>query len=134
MSQENVEHFRRVIELLNREDVDGALERAADDFVVDMSNSIGPDKGVYRGKERVRELWRSLHDGVDAMRWEPEEFIEVDEERLIVAGRVRARGRGSGVEVEAVSAWLLTISGGEDRSWKLYQSKAEALEAAGLRE
>jgi ketosteroid isomerase-like protein len=134
MLRENVEIVRRALELWNRGDVDGALEEAADDVMVDMSNAIGPDKGVYRGKERIRELWTSFHDAADAIRWEPEEFIEVDEERLIVAGRVRMRGRDSGVEVEAMSAWVWTIRDGEGRSVKLYQSKSEALEAAGLRD
>jgi ketosteroid isomerase-like protein len=135
MSRENVELVRRAIELWKLGDVDGALEEAADDVVVDMSNAIGPDKGVYRGRERVHELWASFHDAADAIRWEPEEIIEVDEERLIVVGNVRMRGRGSGVEVKAVSAWLWTISDGKGRSVKLYQSKAEALKsrrAAGV--
>jgi ketosteroid isomerase-like protein len=134
MSEENVEHVRRVIELWNREDVDGAVEMAADDIVVDMSNSIGPDKGVYRGVEQVRELWKSLSDPFDAVRWEAEEIIEVDEERLIVVVHAFMRGRGSGAEVDAVNAALWTISDGKGRSMKLYQSKADALEAAGLRE
>jgi hypothetical protein len=41
------------------------------------------------------------------------------------------RGRGSGVEVDAVGAQLWTIRNGKVRSVKLYQSKADALEAAG---
>jgi hypothetical protein len=38
------------------------------------------------------------------------------------------------VTVDAATAWLWTFSGGEGKSMKLYQSKAEALEAAGLSE
>jgi ketosteroid isomerase-like protein len=82
MSQENVEYVRRAIELWNRGDIDGSLEMAADDLVVDWSNSIGPEPGVYRGEERIREAWTSLHDAVDTIRWDPEEIIEVDEPRL----------------------------------------------------
>jgi ketosteroid isomerase-like protein len=134
MSRENVEQVRRVIEAWNRGDVDGALESAADDLVVDWSNSIGPDQGIYRGKEQARGLWASLVEAVDTIRWEPEEIIEVNEERLIVVIHAWMRGRGSGAEVDAVSAALWTIRDGKGRSVKLYQSKAEALEAAGLRE
>jgi hypothetical protein len=47
--------------------------------------------------------------------------------------RARMRGPGSGVEVNAVSSGLWTIRDGKGRSFKLYQSKADALEAAGLR-
>ena len=63
-----------------------------------------------------------------------EEIIEVDESRVIAVNHVRMRGRGSGIEVDAVGAQLWTISEGKGRSIKLYQSKADALEAAGLSE
>jgi hypothetical protein len=68
------------------------------------------------------------------VRWDPEEIIEVDETRLIVLNHVRMRGRGSGVQVDAIAAQLWTITDGKARRVKLFQSKSEALEAAGLRE
>jgi ketosteroid isomerase-like protein len=134
MSQENVEVVRRVFDSINLGDVDGALEAAADDFELDWSNSIGPAKGVYRGKEQVREVWTSFLEAFGALRWDPEEIIEVDERRVIVVNHVRMHGRESGVEVDAVGAQLWTIGEGKAQSIKLYQSKAEALEAAGVRE
>lgn len=134
MSQENVEIVRRVFEAVSRRDVDAALASAADEFVIDWSNSIGPAKGIYRGKERVREFSTAFLEAFEYVQWHPEEIVDVDESRVIVVNHARVRGRGSGVEVDAVGAQLWTISGGKARSMKLYQSKAEALEAAGLRE
>ena len=134
MSQENVEIVRRVFESINRRDVDGALENAADDFEVDWSNSLSPDKGIYRGKDQVRELWATFVEAFDELQWDAEEIIEVDESRVIAVNHVRMRGRGSGVEVDATGVQLWTISGGKAQSVKLYQSKDEALEAVGLRE
>jgi ketosteroid isomerase-like protein len=134
MSQENVELVRRVFDSISRGDIDRALETSADDFEMDWSNSIGPDKGVYRGREQVREFWASFVEAFESLRWDPEEFIEVDESRLIVVNHTRMRGRGSGVEVAAVGVQLWTISDGRAQSLKLYQSKREALEAAGLSE
>jgi SnoaL-like domain len=110
------------------------LEAAADDFKMDWSNSIGPLKGVYRGREEVVNFWRSFIDAFESVRWDPEEIIDVDESRVIVVNHVRVRGRGSGVAVEGTGVQLWTISGGEARSMKLFQSKGEALEAAGLEE
>jgi ketosteroid isomerase-like protein len=134
MSEENVKIVRRVFDSINRGDVDGALESAAEDFEMDWSNSIGPAKGIYRGKEQVREAWTSFVEAFDELRWDPLEIIEVDESRLIAVNHVRMRGRGSGIEVDAKGAQLWTISEGKGRKLKLYQSKAEALEAAGLSE
>jgi ketosteroid isomerase-like protein len=129
MSRENVELVRRVYDAVNEGGVDAALEFAADDCVWDWSNSIGPAKGVYRGKEQVRQFTASFVDAFDEVRWDPEEIIDVDHARVIVVNHVRMRGRGSGVEVDAVGAQLWTITDGRVQSVKLYQSKADALEA-----
>ena len=134
MSQENIDLVRRTIDLFNRREIDRALETAHEDFEMDWSNSIGPLKGVYRGHEGVVKLWESFLEAWDEIRWDPQEIIELDETRLIVVNHVRMRGRGSGVEVEATGVQIWTITDGKGRSMKLYQSKREALEAAGRSE
>jgi ketosteroid isomerase-like protein len=133
VSEENTELVRRVYELLNGGGVDAALKLATEDCVWDWSNSIGPAKGIYRGKEQVRELSASFVEAFEEVRWDPEEIVEVDDSRLIVVNHIRMRGRGSGVEVDAVGAQLWTITEGRVQSVKLYQSKAEALEAVATR-
>jgi ketosteroid isomerase-like protein len=132
MAQDNVELVRRIIELFNRKDIARVLDAVADDFELDWSNSIGPLKGVYKGREGALELWESFLDAWDEIRWDPQEIIEVDDARVIVVNHVRMRGGGSGVDVEATAAQLWTITDGKGRSVKLYQSKAEALAAAQL--
>ena len=132
MSQENVEILRATIAAINRGDLDQALVAAHEDFEADWSNSIAPHGGVYRGRERARELFEAFLEAWEEFRWDVQQIIEVDEARVVVVNRVRARGRGSGVEVDATGAQLWTITGGEVRSVKLYQSKADALEAVGL--
>jgi len=134
MSQENIDLVRRTIDLFNRREIGRALETAHEDFEMDWSNSIGPLKGVYRGREAVLELWEFFLEAWDEIRWDPQEIIELDETRLILVNHVRMRGRGSGVEVEATSVQLWTITDGKGRSVKLYQSKREAFEAAGRSE
>jgi ketosteroid isomerase-like protein len=133
VSEKNAELVRRVYDLLNEGGVDAALELAADDCVWDWSNSIGPAKGIYRGKEQVREFSASFVEAFDEVLWDPVEIVEVDDSRVIVVNHIRMRGRGSGVEVEAVGAQLWTITDRRVSSVKLFQSKAGALEAVGLR-
>jgi ketosteroid isomerase-like protein len=132
MSEGNAELVRGVYASINRGDVEGALAPAGDDFRWDWSNSIGPARGVYEGREQAREFWSSFVEAFDTILWDPEEIIEVDESRLIVVNHIRMRGRGSGVEVDATGAQLWTITDGVPRSVKLYQSKGEALEAVGV--
>ena len=103
-----------------------------DDAELDWSNSVGPDKGVYRGRREVLDLFRSFIDAWDAIQWDPEEIVEVDDARVIVVNHIRMRGRASGVEVEATAFQVWTISDGTVQKLKLYRTKADALEAAGL--
>ena len=66
MSQKNVEIVRHAFDAINRGDADAALEAAADDFEMDWPNSIGPLKGVYRGRQEVLSLWRTFLDAWDS--------------------------------------------------------------------
>jgi ketosteroid isomerase-like protein len=134
MSQENVELVRGIIDAINRGDIDSATEAAHRDFEADWSNSRGPLSGVYRGREQVRELWKSFLEAWASLRWDPEELVELDGGRVLVVNHVRMRGHASGVEVDARGAQIWTIRDGKAYAVKLYQSKAEALEATGLRE
>lgn len=63
----------------------------------------------------------------------PEEFIESGE-HVVVVTRLRGRGRQSGVEVEDRYFAVWTIRYGRAVTYREYPSKAEALEAVGLRE
>ena len=134
MSQENVELVRRTIDLFNRKEFEQATDAVWDDFEMDWSNSIGPLKGIYRGRRGVLQAWRSFFDAWDTVHWDPEELIEVDEARVIVVNHVRMRGRGSGVEVDATGVQLWTIRAAKAQQVKLYQSKSDALEAVGVGE
>src|SRR6476469_5316005 len=66
------------------------------------------------------------------VRLEIEDPVEVEEDLLMVENVTYLRGR-DGIEVQARSAWLIRFRDGEQTSLTLYQTKPEALEAAGLR-
>jgi ketosteroid isomerase-like protein len=134
MSQENIAVVRRILDAINRGDVDAAIESASEDFEADWSNSRGLLSGIHRGRDEARESLRTFLEPWESLQWEPEEFIELQDDRVVTVSHIRMRGRGSGVEVSASGASIWTIRDGKAAAMKLYQSKAEALEAAGLRE
>ena len=131
MSEQNLSVIHHVYEAMNAGDVDRALEVTHPEFEMDWTNSIGPQRGIYRGRDRALELWRSFQEAFEGLSWHPLEMIELDTSRVLVVNRVRMRGRGSGVGVDATGAQLWTFSDGLARRVKLYQSKQEALEAVG---
>jgi ketosteroid isomerase-like protein len=132
MSQENVEMVRRVIDSINRGRL--AIEDVADDFEMDWSNSIGPLSGVNRGREQLNEVFESFRDAWDRLHWEIQEVVDLEGDLVLVVNRIRMRGRTSRAEVEATGVQVWTICNGKLGGVKLYQSKAEALEAVGLSE
>jgi ketosteroid isomerase-like protein len=69
-----------------------------------------------------------------SLRFEPERFLDVDDERVLIFIRVTARREGSGVPVENRVAHDYTIRDGVLTRWKGFADRSEALEAAGLQE
>jgi hypothetical protein len=66
-------------------------------------------------------------------RFELQEVIPFGEDRVVVLQRTVSVGR-DGVETSARNANVLTLKQGTATHIKAFQTKAEALEAAGLRE
>lgn len=60
MSDENVEVVRRIIDAINRRDVDAVVESTTDDVVTDWSNSRGLLSGVHRGRGQAQEAFESF--------------------------------------------------------------------------
>jgi ketosteroid isomerase-like protein len=129
MSQENVKIVRRIVDAINRGDINAATESISRDFAVDWSNSRGPLSGVYEGRDQTRELWRSFSEAWASLWWDLEELIELDDDRVLTVSEFRMRGHGSGAEANARGANIWAIRDGEAASVTLYQSKRDALEA-----
>jgi ketosteroid isomerase-like protein len=133
MSQENVERIRRGFAAYNRRDLDGWLGEWAPDVVVDWSNARSFDAGVYRGHDEIRAFAERFFAAFDEVRYEIEDPLEVRDGLFLVENVAYLRGR-DGIEVQARSAFLITIEDGQTTSLTLYQTRQDALEAAGLSE
>jgi ketosteroid isomerase-like protein len=133
MSQENVEVVRRAIEAYNRRDVTGFMETWASDGVVDWSSSRGLDARVFRGHDEIRAFTERFVGTFEKVRIELVDPVEIEDGLVIAANVTYMQGR-DGIEVQARSCWLIRIRDGEQISLTLYQTKADALEAAGLSE
>ena len=110
--------------------VEEALSRLHPEIVFDWSRSNSPYAGVYEGRGAVRDLLEEIRDAFDDLEYFTEEWIEV-EDRVVRVGGVRGRGRESGAEVEMKGGQLIEFSGVLPTRVTLYQTKDEALAAAG---
>jgi ketosteroid isomerase-like protein len=91
------------------------------------------DEVAYQGHDGIRRYIARLAEVFD---WIDVAPLEIQEKgnRAVVTHRFRARGRGGGVEVEQQFFVSIKLREGKLVGWKVYGSKREALEAAGLSE
>lgn len=130
MSQENVERLRAAY-ADPRGMIAAAAGQVAADAVFDFSRAY-PDQPVFQG---VENLARFRAEGPwGELQFEPERFIDVDDERVLVLVRVTAVGESSGVRGVAEGAHEFTIRDGLVVYFRAYGDRAEALAAAGLAE
>ena len=134
MSQENVEIVLRFEQNWASRDLEAALESIHDDIEFDWSNSMGPSMGTYSGHNGFTRFWTDMLEAWDEFRPESVEVFECEPGRLITLDVVRARGKGSGIEMESRGAMLWTVQEGKILRAKMFQTKAEALKAVGLSE
>ena len=131
MSQENVEIVRAAFEAANRGDLDAMLRDAAPDFEFDFSRALGPQHGVFR-RDEMPGLFEEFDGPWGSVRREADEFIEAGEQ-VVTPLTSYHRGR-DGMELRARIALVWTFQDGAVTRLCFYQTRDEALEAAGLPE
>jgi ketosteroid isomerase-like protein len=64
----------------------------------------GPTPGSWTGVGAMVNAWRDFLSAWHDVRPDVEEYRELDDERVIVLGRMRGRGKASGLELEQMQA------------------------------
>jgi ketosteroid isomerase-like protein len=131
MSRENVERFRRLIEALNRADVEAALRDVAEDVVVNALRSAV--EGEYHGHDGVRAFFADNAETWELMQIDYTELRDLGD-RVLAIGTLRVRGRGAGVETEVSTAGVATFAAGKMTRWEDFGDRRTVLGALGLSE
>jgi ketosteroid isomerase-like protein len=130
MSLQNVETARALFESSNP--LSELAARMAGDIEFDFT-AIYPDRPVLRGIGQMRQF-RDESPWGTSVRFEPQRYFDVDDERVLVFVRATATGQGSGAPTDSRIAHEFTFRQGLIVRIKVYLDRAEALEAAGLSE
>jgi ketosteroid isomerase-like protein len=132
MSEENVEIVRKAIEAANRRDLAMARGLWRSDAEVDWSRSQGPLKGIYRGREEIENFLNEFWSTFEKVELNPHGFTQAGSD-VVVPNTAHLQGR-EGIEVIARATLVYTVEGGQITRLRMFQERAEALEAAGLSE
>jgi len=116
--------------LFNRRDVERFDELFTPDAELLPAAISGVEGRSFRGQDGARRFFEEV-----ASDWERFEvsIVEVRDlgDRALGLGRVAARGRGSGIEVDQELAVVCDMRGSKIARWQSYFSHREALEAVG---
>jgi ketosteroid isomerase-like protein len=127
-----VEIVRSIADAWNRRDYSAALEPVTPD--VRVESALGWDlDGTYNGIPGLQKWLARFWGSFVEFRTEIEECIPVEDE-VVFAAHHYGRGKASGVEVEVRNWQVCTVRDGKLVRYRVFPTKAEALEAAGLRE
>jgi ketosteroid isomerase-like protein len=136
MSQELIVSLRKALSVANDDGMEAATAEFGHllhpDFGIEEAAGV-PDPGTYTGREAFVANLRKLEEAFDQIRIEPLEFVDLGNQIVVVVS-MAGRGRGSGAPVEMTFAQLWTVRDGKAVSLHDYETKDEALEAAGLSE
>jgi ketosteroid isomerase-like protein len=130
-----LESARRAIDAWNREDLNAFLEtwHPECEWRPAFPRSLEGVGAVYHGREGIARAWRGVRAVWEEYRLDPED-AQVVGGKLVVVGRVYARGKESGLELD--SGWSAVISfrdGMAISAWD-WLDRDEALKAASLSE
>jgi ketosteroid isomerase-like protein len=131
MSEENVEVVRRFYEAWASGREPGPVDLM--DPEIEYVNPEGAvEPGTRSGIAGFSRAIMKIFDGWETMQMEPEGLQAVGDQVVAVV-RYRARGRGSGVEVEGRVSALWTLRDGKVARYAWFLDPGEALAVAGLR-
>jgi ketosteroid isomerase-like protein len=131
MSEENVEVVRRLYARWNQTHGVPPLDSIDPDIDVEFRGGILD--GKYRGHAGVTEALETFWSSFDESRIDVESCVASGDD-VLVRLRYFARGKASGVEVDAPGWHVWTVRDGKAVRWLVLGTEREALEAAGLSE
>jgi ketosteroid isomerase-like protein len=134
MAQDKVDVARRVIDAYNRRDVDCLFaELATDDFEYYPGIVRALGGGAYRGREGTERFALDTRENWEELQSIADEFRDLGD-RVLVIGRLKGRGKGSGAPVDTVCLTVLDFRGDRVSRARVFLEWAEGLQAAGLSE
>jgi len=132
MSEENAQIARLMGEYFNSGDREAFQELFAPDAeIIPLRAAL--EGTVYRGPSSAADFWADADESWETMGFDPDEIRDLGD-RVLLTGRLRAKGRQTGVEVDSQMGLIASFADGKVTRFQTYATVAEALEAAGLRE
>jgi ketosteroid isomerase-like protein len=131
MSESNVEIVRAGLDAWNRRDITAVVEVLHEDAELLPMRAVF-EGSVYRGAEGFKAFLKDMNEEWEGFHIEPDEFREIDDQRVLVLGRLLGRGKASGMDFEAPAAWVCELRDGKVAKVQFYAHEEAARDELGL--
>jgi ketosteroid isomerase-like protein len=131
MSQRDVDAVLEQFAAVNDRDFSVAMDYYAEDVVLVVASNAFLNTGTFEGREAVGEWFGDWFRNFDSgYRFEINQVRDLGEVVFLDASH-HGRGRSSGAEVDGRNGYLYTVRDGKIARVELFESPADALDAAG---
>jgi len=127
----NVELVRDAFERWNRREHESLLADIHPDAEIVVVSAQLNGGEPFRGHEGYRQWTETMEESFDVWEIHPEVFHERGD-TVVVLGHMHLRGRGSGVELDQETGWLVEVHERKMTRFQALLSHEEALAAGGI--
>ena len=129
MSSANVDLARQAHDAWTRGDLDAVEAVTAEDLEFVPAVAAGVEGGSVRGRDEVRAFFEHLSETWETFQVDVDEIRGVGDQVLML-GHVRAKGRGSGLELDQPMLTVIWFRDGKVARMQSFLDENAALEAA----
>ena len=133
MSEQNVETVKEFTRIFEQGDRETWREYFDPEVVWDTSASTWPSAGVLHGHAGVEQFFRDWLGTWRNFEVETSEYLDAGDS-VVVVFRQQGTGRGSGIPMERDFFAIYELRESKVVRYRMFDSREEALEAAGLAE
>jgi uncharacterized protein len=130
VAERNLRIAHEVLDAVARRDLEALIELTDPEVEWHSAFAVG---GHYEGHDGIRRYVADMKDAWDLVRLEVDHEMAVGEV-VVFIGRIQYRGKGSGVQGESESGYVLTFRDGSVVRFRPFQDPQRALESIGLSE
>ena len=125
---EQIELLRHAYQTFNDGDVDFSLFHPH--LCIVQTSSLVGTAGTFMGHDGLRRSGEELRHGFDEIAFEPQDYDELEDGRMLVRCRFVGRGTRSGIELDSDVWHIWTFREGLLYRMEVYTSRRRALAAA----
>jgi uncharacterized protein len=129
MPEHDIRAVQRIYAAINRGDVEELAADVAHDIEWSLPDYV-PWGGTSHGPDGIRAFAEVFQTHVDGNWADPDDFLAIDN-RIVVLGRLRGKGRATGQEFEVGFAHVWTLTDGVASHLRAFYDTTPVLAALG---